>query len=154
MKDSKLTDFYGAKIDNKFMPTFRDRPYTKMSSGGVRTLMSVNLYISRLNYLMDNGGYLPTTLLLDTPGQNIGRYAREDITENNLSDPSIYEQIYQSLKDLKIKSNGNHYQIIVVDNDLANCLNEDDYHLVKRFDKTEVYGEKGLINDAISLHTR
>jgi len=153
MKNSKLTNFYGAKIDNKFMPTFRDRPYTKMSSGGVRTLMSVNLYISRLNYLMDNGGYLPTTLLLDTPGQNIGRYVREGITEDDLSDPSIYEQIYQSLKDLKAKSNGNHYQIIVVDNDLANCLNEDDYHLVKRFDKTEKYGDKGLINDAVILHT-
>ncbi|WP_434930314.1 hypothetical protein ACRWQM_13575 [Shewanella sp. HL-SH5] len=153
MKDSKLTNFYGAKIDDKFMPTFRDRAYTKMSSGGVRTLMSVNLYISRLNYLMDNGGYLPTTLLLDTPGQNIGRYVREGITEDNLSDPSIYEQIYQSLKDLKIKSKGNHYQIIVVDNDLANCLNEGDYHLVKRFDKTEQYGDKGLISDAVILHT-
>jgi hypothetical protein len=153
MRDSKLTNFYGATIDHKFMPTFRSRTYNKMSSGGVRTLMSVNLYISRLNHLMDNGGYLPTTLLLDTPGQNIGRYAREDITESNLSDPSIYEQIYQSLKDLKIKSNGNHYQVIVVDNDLANCLSEDDYHLVKRFDKTEKHGEKGLINDAVISHS-
>lgn len=153
MKNSKLTNFYGAKIDGKFMPTFRDRAYSKMSSGGVLTLMSVNLYISRLNYLIDNGGYLPTTLLLDTPGQNIGRYARKGIMEDNLSDPSIYEQIYQSLKDLKIKSNGKHYQVIVVDNDLANCLDEDDYHLVKRFDKTEQYGDKGLISDAVILHT-
>ena len=40
------------------------------------------------------------------------------------------------------------YQIIVVDNDLATSLNEDDYFLVKRFDKTEKYGEKGLISDA------
>jgi len=149
MKNSNLTNFYGATIDNKFMPTFRGRTYNNMSSGGVRTLMSVNLYISRLNYLMENGGYLSTTLLLDTPGQNIGRYAREDLSENNLSDPSIYEQIYKSLKELKIKSNGGHYQIIVVDNDLANCLDKDDYHLVKRFDKTEQHGEKGLINDAV-----
>jgi hypothetical protein len=153
MNNSKLTNCYGATIDEKFMPTFRGRTYGKMSSGGVRTLMSVNLYISRLNHLLDNGGYLPTTLLLDTPGQNIGRYAREDMIENNLSDPSIYEQIYQSLKDLKLKSEGKYYQIIVVDNDLANCLDKADYHLVKRFDKTEEHGDKGLINDAKISHT-
>lgn len=148
MDASKLTRIYGSSIDNKFMPKFRERTYTKISSGGVRTLMSVYLYISRLKYLLDNGGYLPTTLLLDTPGQNIGKYSREDGEDSSLSDPAIYEQIYKSMVDLTEVASKESYQIIVVDNDLATSLEDDNYFLVKRFDKTEKHGEKGLISDA------
>ena len=148
MGSSKLTRIYGSSIDKKFMPNFRERTYSKISSGGVRTLMSVYLYISRLKYLLENGGYLPTTLLLDTPGQNIGKYSREDGDDSSLSDPAIYEQIYKSMVDLDETASKDSYQIIVVDNDLATSLNEDDYFLVKRFDKTEKHGDKGLISDA------
>ena len=148
MDSSKLTRIYGSSIDKKFMPNFRERTYSKISSGGVRTLMSVYLYISRLKYLLENGGYLPTTLLLDTPGQNIGKYSREDGDDSSLSNPAIYEQIYKSMVDLNEIALKESYQIIVVDNDLATSLNEDDYFLVKRFDKTEKHGEKGLISDA------
>jgi hypothetical protein len=148
MDSSKLTRIYGSSIDKKFMPNFRERSYSKISSGGVRTLMSVYLYISRLKYLLENGGYLPTTLLLDTPGQNIGKYSREDGDDSSLSDPAIYEQIYKSMVDFNEIALKDSYQIIVVDNDLATSLNEDDYFLVKRFDKTEKHGEKGLISDA------
>jgi hypothetical protein len=147
MRESKLTRAYGSSIDNKFMPMFRKRSYSKNSSGGVRTLMSVYLYIARLKYLLKNGGYLPTTLLLDTPGQNIGKYAREG-DDSSLSDPAVYEQIYKALIDLNEENSEENYQIIVVDNDLATCLNKSDYFLVKRFDKTEMHGEKGLINNA------
>jgi NAD-dependent SIR2 family protein deacetylase len=147
MNDSKLTRIYGSSIDKKFMPNFRERSYSKNSSGGVRTLMSVYLYISRLKFLLQNGGYLPTTLLLDTPGQNIGKYAREG-EESSVSDPAIYEQIYKGIVELSILTSKEDYQIIVVDNDLATSLNQDDYFLVKRFDKTEKHGEKGLISNA------
>jgi hypothetical protein len=147
MNDSKLTRIYGSSIDKKFMPNFRTRSYSKNSSGGVRTLMSVYLYISRLKFLLQNGGYLPTTLLLDTPGQNIGKYAREG-EESSVSDPAIYEQIYKAIVDLSILTSKEDYQIIVVDNDLSTSLTQNDYFLVKRFDKTEKYGEKGLISNA------
>ncbi|MDD9156970.1 AAA family ATPase [Aliivibrio sp. S4TY2] len=150
INQSKLTNNYGASIDSKFMPIFRGRKYSHISSGGVRTILSVNLYLARLRYILENGAYLPTTLLLDTPGQNIGRYARlldMDKNEENLSDPSIYEGIYMQLKAISELANGNPYQIIVVDNDLPNCLDEDNYNLVKRFDKSDSQYEKGLIND-------
>jgi chromosome segregation ATPase len=150
MVNSKLSNNYSSEIDKRFMPVFRNRSYDKISSGGVRTIMSVNLYLSRLRYLFKNGGNLPTFLMMDTPGQNIGRYARAIDSEENLSDPAIYEEIYKQIlkiDELGIKLN-KRYQIIVVDNDLANCLEEGSYKLVKRFDKTDSKYEKGLIFDA------
>jgi len=149
IRKSKLTNNYGVDISNKFMPIFRNREYNRISSGGVRTILSVSLYLSRLIYLINNGGYLPTLLLIDTPGQNIGRYARGRDTDD-LSDPSIYEQIYLNFLQIqKLASEKNKkFQVIVVDNDLPNCLNNAQYHLVKRFDKSNIQYEKGLINDA------
>ena len=151
MSQSKLTNNYGSSINNKLMPVFRNRVYDNISSGGVRTILSVNLYLSRLRHILNSNVYLPPTLLIDTPGQNIGRYARKsdniDNTEN-LSDPSIYEEIYKQLVDIDLLAAGRKYQIIVVDNDLPTSLTEDNYHLVKRFDKSNSTFEKGLINDA------
>jgi hypothetical protein len=89
-------------------------------------------------------------LLRDTPGQNIGRYARATDSEENLSDPVIYEEIYKQIIDFSelSKKYDKTYQIIIVDNDLANSLNNCDYNLVKRFDKSDPQYEKGLIFDA------
>ncbi|MEZ9806909.1 hypothetical protein A9263_05660 [Vibrio cyclitrophicus] len=149
MNQSKLTNNYGATIDSKFMPKFRDRKYSEISSGGVRTILSVNTYIARLRYTIKSGAYLPSTLMLDTPGQNIGRYARLNNEDtDNISDPSIYEEIYQQIKQIKQIKQDIKYQIIVVDNDLPNCLQHSEYNLVKRFDKSNPDYEKGLINDA------
>lgn len=150
MKHSKLSNNYDSSVDNKFLPRFRNRPYSSISSGGVRTIMSVNLYLSRLRYLLKNGGNLPTFLMLDTPGQNIGRYARAKDSEDNLSDPAIYEEIYEQVINVQKLSekHSKNYQIIIVDNDLANCLVSEDYNLVKRFAKSDDNYEKGLIFDA------
>lgn len=150
MRHSKLSNNYGSSIDAKFLPIFRDRAYNKISSGGVRTIMSVNLYLSRLRYLLKNGGNLPTFLMLDTPGQNIGRYARVLDNDDDLSDPAIYEEIYKQIIDIEkiSEKKDKNYQIIIVDNDLANCLEKDHYNLVKRFDKSDANYEKGLIFDA------
>jgi prefoldin subunit 5 len=150
MRHSKLSNNYGSSVDGKFLPMFRGRPYSSISSGGVRTIMSVNLYLSRLRYLLKNGGNLPTFLMLDTPGQNIGRYARVKDCEDNLSDPAIYEEIYKQVIEVKnlAEQKSKNYQIIIVDNDLANCLQVGDYNLVKRFDKSDHQFEKGLIFDA------
>ncbi|MEZ9495827.1 hypothetical protein AB4170_26195, partial [Vibrio splendidus] len=149
MNQSKLTNNYGATIDSKFMPKFRNRRYSEISSGGVRTILSVNTYIARLRYTIKSGAYLPSTLMLDTPGQNIGRYARLNNKDtDNISDPSIYEEIYQQIKQIRQIKNDIKYQIIVVDNDLPNCLKPSEYNLVKRFDKSNPDYEKGLINDA------
>jgi len=150
MKKSKLSNNYGSDIDNNFLPIFRERLYSNISSGGVRTIMSVNLYISRLIYLIKNGGNLPTFLMMDTPGQNIGRYVRDQEIEDDLSDPAIYEEIYEQIVKVGEYANkyNKKYQMILVDNDLANCLNSSNYHLVKRFDKSNSEFEKGLIFDA------
>lgn len=153
---------FGAYIDKKFTLFFRDISYYNISSGGVRTILSILSFLTRLHYLILNEGNLPTLFMLDTPGQNIGRAARLDEVSGveiydqpvdpETSDPALYDKIYKQLLSVIhiAKDNESNCQIIVVDNDLPSFLAEgDDFHLVKRFSKAGVKYDIGLINDAI-----
>ena len=153
---------FGAYIDKKFSLYFRNISYYNISSGGVRTILSILSFITRLHYLILNEGNLPTFFMLDTPGQNIGRAARLDETSGlkiyeesvdpETSDPALYDKIYKQLLSVihLAKDHESNCQIIVVDNDLPSFLTEgEDFHLVKRFSKSGVKYEIGLINDAI-----
>jgi len=144
-----VTDIY---ITKNFTPYFRGISYYDTSSGGVKTITSIGSYLTRLKFILKEPSNLPTFLMIDTPGQNIGRYKRsEDDTE--LSDPALYENIYKQMLEIvnSAKSKNRKCQVIVVDNDLPNILNGLtaglDYHLVKRFSKRGGEYEKGLIND-------
>lgn len=153
---------FGAYIDKKFSLFFRNISYYNISSGGVRTILSILSFLTRLHYLILNEGNLPTLFMLDTPGQNIGRTARldeasgveiyDELVDPETSDPALYDKIYKQLLSVirLAKENESNCQIIVVDNDLPSFLTEgDDFHLVKRFSKAGVKYEIGLINDAI-----
>ncbi len=147
---SGLKNVSGVNIDNKFIPFFRGISYYNTSSGGVRTITSIGSFLIRFKLLVKEFGYLPTFLMIDTPGQNIGRYVRQD-EDRESSDPQLYENIYKQLITAidVAKTKGQKSQIIVVDNDLPNILEENptDYHLVKRFSKFGGDYDKGLIND-------
>ena len=102
-----------------------------------------------MEYLLCTAGNLPTFLMVDTPGQNIGRRGRKD-DDSALSDPALYNNIFKQFLDLvsKARAKNRRFQIIVVDNDLPPVLEEGkDFHLVKRFSKNGGGFEKGLIND-------
>ncbi|MCP1576885.1 hypothetical protein J2S30_005264 [Herbaspirillum rubrisubalbicans] len=153
LKNSGLLNVSDVSIDRKFTSFFRGISYYNTSSGGVRTITSIASYVTRFQYLLKHACNLPTFLMIDTPGQNIGRYrASDDSTEvSNLSDPQLYEKIFtqivgvlnsEAAKDRKC-------QIIIVDNDLPESLTEgQNFYLVKRFSKKGGKFEKGLINDA------
>lgn len=151
---SGLKNVYGINVDNKFIPYFRDISYYNTSSGGVRTITSIGSFLVRFKLLIEEFGYLPTFLMIDTPGQNIGRYVRED-EDRESSDPQLYENIYkQLLTVLRLADSKNQKsQIIVVDNDFPNILeqNPNTYHLVKRFSKFGGNFDTGLINDATDI---
>lgn len=149
--DSGLQNVRDISVDNKFVTHFRGMDYYSNSSGGVRTILSISSYISRVQLTINSPCYFPTFFMLDTPGQNIGRYKRAD-EDSEISDPSLYENIYSQLLNTINLANekGTKIQIIVVDNDFPDILSEhpDDYHLVKRFSKGNSGFEYGLINDA------
>ncbi|XUA20156.1 AAA family ATPase [Citrobacter sp. OP27] len=156
LDNSGIQKNHGAYIDKKFTPHFRDISYYNTSSGGIRTILSILSYITRIHYLIENGGNLPIFFMLDTPGQNIGRGKRMDeekaIGEMDLetSDPALYDKIYKQLLNI-IKTaheNNSHCQIIVVDNDLPEFLTASEFHLVKRFSKSGGIHEIGLISNA------
>ncbi|MDI5994830.1 hypothetical protein DP090_017600 [Pseudomonas sp. MDMC216] len=147
--NSGLQNTNGTYVDEKFIPHFRNISYYNTTSGGVRTITSIGGFVSRMEYLLSNTGNLPTFLMIDTPGQNIGRRGRKD-DDSTLSDPALYNNIFKQFLNLvsKAQTDNRKFQIIIVDNDLPPILEEGgNYHLVKRFSKNGGEFEKGLIND-------
>jgi hypothetical protein len=150
MHKSGLQKVHGVYLDKKFVAHFRDISYYSTSSGGVRTITSIALFVTRLQYLLKHACNLPTFLMIDTPGQNIGRY-RTDDDNTEVSDPKLYEKIFSQIMDVvsAATDQGRRCQVIVVDNDLPDSLKDGkNFHLVKRFSKQGGKFEKGLINDA------
>ncbi|WP_397444125.1 hypothetical protein [Pseudomonas chlororaphis] len=153
LEDSGLQNVNRISLNKNFILHFRGMSYYDISSGGVKTITSIAIYLTRLAYILKNACNLPSFLIIDTPGQNIGRYKRDD-DDIEVSDPALYENIYAQIMSITTtaKSKGRRCQIIVVDNDFPDILKEQgeesDFHLVKRFRKKGGEFEKGLINDA------
>jgi len=153
LRDSGLLNVSEVYIDKKFTAYFRGISYYNTSSGGVRTITSIATFVTRLQYLLKYACNLPTFLMIDTPGQNIGRYRKTDDSSevSNLSDPKLYENIFnQIVRVLSVATEeGRKCQVIIVDNDLPESLKENEnFHLVKRFSKQGGKFDKGLIDDA------
>lgn len=150
MRRSALQNSVDAFLDNKFVAHFRDMSYYVTSSGGVRTIMSIGIYLTRMEFLLVKPGNLPTFLMIDTPGQNIGRFRKSD-DNSEVSDPKLYENIFKQIVDVTTRAakSGRKCQVIVVDNDIPNLLVDGvNFHLVKRFSKKGGEFDKGLISDA------
>ena len=149
LKKSGLQNLFGVDVDKRFIPWFREISYFNTSSGGVRTIVSIGSYFIRLRYSLFNNTNLPSFLMIDTPGQNIGRYRAMDDT-SDVSDPKLYENIFSQLLSLSklAKSHNQHCQIIVVDNDFPESFaDEPDLMVVKQFNKRGS-SDKGLFWDA------
>ncbi|HHQ4926707.1 TPA: hypothetical protein ACSP88_000059 [Aeromonas hydrophila] len=149
VKNSGLQNVRDVYLDKRFVPHFRGMSYYSHSSGGVRTITSILSFTTRLKFLLMTPGNLPTFLMIDTPGQNIGRNVRDD-EDSEFSDPVVYDKIFKRLSSTcsYAQRNERKCQIIVVDNDLPKFLREGhNFHLVKRYSKHSEVFEKGLIND-------
>jgi hypothetical protein len=150
MQKSGLQKVSNVYFDQKFIAHFRGIPYYNTSSGGVRTITSIATFVCRLQYLLVTPSNLPSFLMIDTPGQNIGRYRSND-DDSEVSDPKLYENIFKQIVEVTehARENGRRCQVIIVDNDMPESLIDgENFHLVKRFSKQGGEFEKGLINDA------
>lgn len=151
--NSGVQNVHGISYSRQFTPHFRNISYYDHLSGGVRTVISIGMFITRLIYALQSPCNLPTFLMIDTPGQNIGR-KKSPYDDDSVSDPAIYETIYSQLLGAVDTAEKERVpcQVIVVDNDFPDILStpkySGKYHLVKQFQKNNSNFEKGLIHDA------
>jgi hypothetical protein len=153
MSRSAVQNVQSASYNKTFTANLRGISYYDHLSGGIKTVTSIGMYLTRFLYTLDHKSNLPPFLMIDTPGQNIGRKRSAD-DDASVSDPDVYEKIYQQLLDALDHAERKQIpcQIIVVDNDFPDIFTtppyNEKYHLVKRFQKNSDIFDKGLIDDA------
>ena len=150
MSRSGLQNMNELRVDSKLDYYVRNRVYTALTSGGLRTITSLGIFFSKLVYSIKYPCNLPTFLMLDTPGQNIGRN-RDKSEHSEVADPAIYENVYKRIQGIaELAEKGNvKCQIIVVDNDIPPFVTENPkFFISKRFSKSEPEYDRGLIADA------
>lgn len=150
MTNSGLSDMTELSVNNKLDFIIRGKDFVSLTSGGVRTIASIGIYLSKLIYALKYDSNMPTLFMLDTPGNNIGRKRDESKGFDDSSDPVIYENIYKQLEQVFYcaEEMGADFQIIIVDNDLANTVEGNTkFHIAKRFSKADPNCDSGLIND-------
>lgn len=152
---------YGIRLSEKtFLPIVRERNYTDLTSGGLRTLVSLGYITSLLKNSLLKETNFPSLIMIDTVGKYLGKTKKNtnDIDESKenkkegLDDPKKYISIYNYLQELSNEfiNLGNAHQIILVDNDFPEDLEKDfSQYVVKRFSAEEKEGyEVGFINNA------
>ena len=158
----KMNNVTGISVNEKtFMPVVRNLEYPRLTSGGVRTLVSVGYFISLLKNGMETTTNHPNFLMIDTIGKYLGKTspkylldtnATEDTSEGfGASDPTKYLNMYTYILDLC--KDRQDVQIIVVDNDIPTVIQERlRTNVVKEFSSTGIGGLPiGFIDDARSI---
>jgi hypothetical protein len=111
-----------------FLPVLRGRDYREMTSGGLRTILSIGHHLSIIEAAITRQSNLPTFLMIDTVGKYLGKTQSKYSNETNvdedrreeLSDPGKYLNIYTYMFAAaeRAKRNNVAFQIILVDNDV------------------------------------
>lgn len=161
LKKVNIKNRRGVSISSKnFLPVIRDREYMTITSGGLRTISSVGLFLSILEYAVDNEVNYPAILLIDTVGKYLGKTSKpvpQDDTDavadadEGLSDPEKYKNMYEYMFELASRADkkGINCQIILVDNDMPEFfLSNYKPYIVAHYSSTgENNLPKGLIDD-------
>lgn len=160
LKSIPVRNAYGISISkNTFLPIVREKDYSKLTSGGLRTLVSVGYLISILRNSLKHETNYPSLVMIDTIGKYIGKTKPKYLSLTNeaedkaegLNDPEKYKNIFTYLINMcKQLLDKYDFQIIVVDNDLPENLQEQlERYVVKKFSAVPREGfEIGFIDNA------
>lgn len=160
LRHVKIKDQRDVSISNRtFLPILRGRDYREMTSGGLRTILSIGYFLSVLEASTFLPTNIPAFLMIDTVGKYLGKtqskYQETNIAEDRreeLSDPAKYQNMYTYMFDLakRAKDKGIVTQIILVDNDIPPQIhNNFAEFIVARFNSEGTDGlTRGLIDDA------
>ncbi|WP_408010170.1 hypothetical protein ACJROX_07715 [Pseudalkalibacillus sp. A8] len=154
-----ISKAFGISINEKtFLPTVRNRDYTDLTSGGLRTLVSLGYIVSLLKNSLTMDTNYPSLVIIDTVGKYLGKTSKNEqeeiraTKEEGLDDPKKYLNIYKYLEKMSeaFLDEGKKHQIILVDNDFPEDLQTDfNKYVVKRFSTEKKKGyEIGFINNA------
>lgn len=161
LKKVNIKNRRGISVSSKnFLPIIRDREYMTITSGGLRTISSIGLFLAILEYAIDNEINYPAILLIDTVGKYLGKTSKakhQDDTDTaadadeGLSDPDKYKNMYEYMFELagRAQKKDISCQIILVDNDVPEFfVSNYKPYIVAHYSST---GEndlpKGLIDD-------
>lgn len=161
LKKVNIKNRRGISVSSKnFLPIIRDREYMTITSGGLRTISSIGLFLAILEYAIDNEVNYPAILLIDTVGKYLGKTSKakhQDDTDTaadadeGLSDPDKYKNMYEYMFELagRAEKKDINCQIILVDNDVPEFfVSNYKPYIVAHYSST---GEndlpKGLIDD-------
>lgn len=151
---------YDIKVSDKtFLPIVRNRDYSKLTSGGLRTLVSIGYLFSLLRNSLGTDTNFPSIVMVDTVGKYIGKTNtkyldstnQSDDNEEGMNDPEKYKNIYKFLCSLSEDLSDDYdFQVIVVDNDLPDSMESYlNKFIIKKFSATGRDGfEIGFINNA------
>ena len=160
LKLIQISDIRDVSIDSSsYLPVLRNKHYRDITSGGLRTILSIGHFLGILKMSIDRVSNHPGFLMIDTVGKYIGktnsRYkdtnANEDQKEG-VSDPKKYANLYKAMFELctYAEENERDVQIIVVDNDLPETIwSTAPAAIAAYFNSEGVNGAvRGLIDDA------
>lgn len=152
-----IQNAYGISINtNTFLPIVRKKDYHDLTSGGLRTIVSIGYFISLLIYGIKNNTYLPSILMIDTLGKYLGtndtisneNIVREFVDDEGLKDPTKYINLYRCLIIIH-EALAETHQTIVVDNQLPSGLETTlKPYVVKHFSVDGTGDSKGFIDNA------
>ncbi|WP_343693728.1 AAA family ATPase [Chitinophaga sp.] len=158
----KMNNVTGISVNERtFMPIVRNMEYHRLTSGGVRTLVSVGYFISLLKNGLETTTNHPNFLMIDTIGKYLGKTSPRYLGDTNpsedkregfgASDPTKYLNMYNYILDLC--TDREDIQIIVVDNDIPPVIQEKlRANVVKEFSNTGLGGLPiGFIDDSRSF---
>lgn len=138
----KIKNRTGLGVSEKtYAPVVRGRDYVNITSGGLRTVVSIGYLLSLLEYAIDSEINHPRVLMIDTVGKYLGKTTKSEyLEETNLtedeqegiSDPQKYQNIYEAFLAVAMRAEKNEVpcQIIVVDNDVPDSIIERYKHYV------------------------
>lgn len=145
--------------NSKFFPVIRGVEYTRITSGGLRTITSIGYLCSLLKESLDTPMSYPSFLMIDTVGKYLGKTDEKYLNETNnrddvaegTSDPLKYQKIFEYIIKLseEYESRGQICQIILVDNDVPqHIINDLKGFVVAHYHSDGLYGlPVGFIDD-------
>lgn len=145
--------------ERTFLPILRDKQYSEITSGGIRTILSIGFLLNILEYSLNNEINHPRFLMIDTVGKYLQKTKKEYLldtdknedTKEDIQSAGKYKALYEYIISLSVKMEeaNKSCQIILVDNDVPPFI-EEEYKgfIVKRFSKDSDDGSPiGLIDD-------
>lgn len=134
-------------ISNKtFLPVLRNKQYHEITSGGIRTILSIGFLLNILESSLNNNTNLPRFLMIDTVGKYLQKTKKEYLSETDVNEDvkeeinsaGKYKALYEYIINLSIKMEeaNKSCQIILVDNDVPSFI-EEEYKgfIIRRFSK-------------------